>query len=333
MQTALVVTSIHPPNAAMRELAQGCLRNGWRFTVAGDKKSPAHYELEGCEYLTLHAQRNLGHALSQVAPEGSYTRKNIAYLHTIANGARVIVETDDDNHPREEFWLPREEDQSCVEASNEGWVNVYGYFSSQFIYPRGLPLEHARTGPPAAGRAGVRKCLIQQGLADLDPDVDAVYRMLYPLPFHFDIPHQAVYLPAPAWCPFNSQNTTFFAEAFPLLYLPTKCSFRMTDIWRGFIAQRVLHARSLGMLFHAPTVWQERNEHDLRRDFQEELPGYTHNDSIRRALLETELPQSLSYAGMLERCYQTMMRNGWIDAGEEAILCAWLKDLETLGIR
>ena len=33
--TALVVTSIHPPNAAMRELAAGCIESGWDFVVAG----------------------------------------------------------------------------------------------------------------------------------------------------------------------------------------------------------------------------------------------------------------------------------------------------------
>jgi hypothetical protein len=333
MQTALVVTSIHAPNTAMRELAEGCLRNDWRFIVAGDRKSPSHYELAGCDYLSLAAQTSLGYALSAVAPEGSYTRKNLAYLHAIAKGARVIVETDDDNHPREAFWLPRTEEQACVEVCTGEWVNVYRYFSSQFIYPRGVPLDRARDAPVAAVERVRRRCLIQQGLADVDPDVDAVYRMLFTLPFHFDVPHEAVYVRGPAWCPFNSQNTTFFSEAFPLLYLPSKCSFRMTDIWRGFIAQRILHARSLGVLFHAPSVWQERNDHDLRRDFQEELPGYTHNEAIRTALMETTLPQDLSSGIMLEKCYQTMIRNGWIDPSEETILSAWLNDLETLGIR
>ena len=37
-----------------------------------------------------------------------------------------------------------------------------------------------------------------------------------------------------AYSPFNSQNTIWFKEIFPLLYLPVSCSMRATDIIRGF---------------------------------------------------------------------------------------------------
>ena len=135
-----------------------------------------------------------------------------------------------------------------------------------------------------------------------------------------------------AWCPFNSQNTTFFEDVFPLLYLPAWCSFRMTDIWRSFVAQRVLQARGQGVLFHGATVWQERNEHDLQRDFIDELPGYSNNLRMRDELLGIHLNPEESMRVMMERCYQVLMGNGWVGREEEGLLQAWFADLEAIGV-
>ena len=244
MSTALIVTTINPPNAAMRALAAGCIGHGWDFIVAGDSKSPDDFRLDGCRFLSLEAQRESGFSHGECSPERSYTRKNTGYLEAIRAGAKVIVETDDDNHPKEDFWAVRTAELSCRKVETDGWVNAYRYFSANFIYPRGLPLNHARDEAPVPGDLGVHECPIQQGLADADPDVDAVYRMLYPLPFNFEVGHAPVLLAGGSWCPFNSQNTTFFESAFPLLYLPARCSFRMTDIWRSFVAQRIFSTSS-----------------------------------------------------------------------------------------
>ena len=332
MSTALVITSINPPNAALRELASGAIAHEWNFVLAGDSKSPADFHLDGCRFLSLEAQRKSGFALGAVAPERSYTRKNLGYLAAIQSGASVIVETDDDNHPNERFWSPRTPHVACRPVETDGWVNAYRYFSQDFIYPRGLPLTHARADVPNAGGLESTDCPIQQGLADSDPDVDAVYRMLFPLPFHFEIAHEPVLLRNGSWCPFNSQNTTFFHDAFPLLYLPAHCSFRMTDIWRSFVAQRVLQAKGSGVVFHGPTVWQERNDHDLHRDFTDELPGYSNNARIREVLNELSFDSGESFQTMMERCYQEMIRHGWVGSEEETLLRAWFEDLHALGV-
>lgn len=330
MSTTLVVTSIHAPNAALRQLAEGCIQHGWKFIVAGDSKSPADFALEGSQFLSLEDQRRSGFELGRICPERSYTRKNLGYLSAIRAGAAVIVETDDDNLPRETFWQPRNLVRTCRPVAADGWVNAYCYFTPEFIYPRGLPLTHARADAPVTGSAAEAECPIQQGLADNDPDVDAVYRMLFPLPFDFTVDDGPVLLSGGSWCPFNSQNTTFFSSVFPLLYLPAHCSFRMTDIWRSFVAQRILHARGQGVLFHGPTVWQERNEHDLHRDFTDELTGYTHNNRIREELARLPLRADASLPLMMESCYEVLIRNGWVGTEEEGLLHAWFKDLENL---
>ncbi len=331
LKTALVVTSISPPNPVLRALAEGAIAHGWDFVVTGDTKSPESFELEGCRFLSVADQQAGAHELGRLCPTRSYARKNIAYLDAIAAGARVIVETDDDNFPLESFWAPRVREVACRPVDHNGWVNVYAYFSKSFIYPRGLPLDHARTAPPPPAVIREMVCPLQQGLADANPDVDAVYRMLFPLPFEFDSGVEPVALGNGAWCPFNSQNTTFFEEVFPLLYLPAHCSFRMTDIWRGFVAQRILHHLGHPLLFHECTVWQDRNAHSLHQDFCDEVPGYVNNHAIRDALMALDFSSNSGIPGMMEQCYQCLMAHSWVGGEEEVLLTTWLGDLAKLG--
>ena len=126
----------------------------------------------------------------------------------------------------------------------------------------------------------------------------------------------------------NSQNTTWWADAFPLLYLPAYCSFRMTDIWRGFVAQRIAWANGWSTLFHEPTVCQDRNEHDLMQDFKEEIPGYLMNREIAERLGGLDLAPGLDRIGEnLLRCYQALVEMRAVGPEEVGLLNAWLEDL------
>jgi hypothetical protein len=330
---ALVVTSISPPNPVLKALAQGCLNHGSYFIVVGDTKSPEYFELEGCDYFSVSRQRNLDFKYASICRESSYTRKNIGYLIAIQSGAKFIVETDDDNYPTDQFWQDRHETVSGDTVFTEGWVNAYAYFADNFIYPRGFPLELAR-GPhvafPLRAPALTRNSLIQQGLADGNPDVDAIYRMLFPLPFDFKKSAPLI-LPKHTWCPFNSQNTTFFSDAYPLLYLPTFCSFRMTDIWRSFVAQRLLWTVESELSFHEATVFQDRNEHSLLRDFEDEIPGYLNNLKIVDALNNIDLCSGLDSMGKnMMICYEKLCSLNMIGSGELNLLESWLADLSAI---
>lgn len=328
--TAVVVTSISAPNLALKEIASGAQSAGSRFIVIGDGKSPGTFELEGTEFYSVKAQVESGLEFARLCPTAKYSRKNIGYLLAIRSGAECIVETDDDNIPRKEFWSPRCRSVTGRLAPSEGWVNAYRFFSKTNIYPRGFPLEElAREREKALGATGVvtTTCPIQQGLADANPDVDAIYRMLLPLPIDFDQDEPLV-LPAGAWCPFNSQNTTFFPEVYPLLYLPTYCSFRMTDIWRSFVAQRVLWTCGWTVSFHSATVYQERNDHSLLKDFADEVPGYLNNARIAKELSALDLLQGSDHiAENLLRCYEALIALGLVGIEERSLLQAWLRDL------
>lgn len=331
-QRALVVTSISPPNHILRSLAHGARNSGIPFIVIGDVPSPPDFHLDGCDFYPLSRQRELDFETAAITPERHYARKNLGYLLAIQNGAQTIIETDDDNVPRDSFWDERQRCQPVASVSGAGWVNAYGFFCEERIWPRGLPLDAIQNPLPALTSATPQAvdCPIQQGLADDNPDVDAIYRLILPLPIRFrqDL---RVALGAGSWCPFNSQNTTWWKDTFPLLYLPAYCSFRMTDIWRSFVAQRIAWANGWSVLFHEPTVWQERNDHNLMRDFADEVPGYLHNRKIAEVL------DGLPIAAGIERipenlqlCYEALVKLGVIGAQELPLLHAWLNDLAHL---
>jgi hypothetical protein len=328
-RTAVIVTSISPPTPSLRALAEGCGVAGFRFLVVGDTKSPPDFALEGCDFLDIGLQRKSGFAFAKLCPTAHYARKNIGYLAAIRDGAQLIVETDDDNMPRDGFFAARERAQEVKVVSGAGWTNLYGYFSDVLIWPRGLPLSavNAARPPYAALATATVDCPIQQGLADANPDVDAIYRLLLPLPQDFRLDRRVALGPG-SWCPFNSQNTAWWPDAFALLYLPAYCSFRMTDIWRSFVAQRIAAVNGWHVLFHEPTVRQERNQHDLMRDFADEVPGYLNNVGIRDGLESAlvrpgvqEIPENL------RRCYRSLVDLGVIAAAELPLLDAWLEDL------
>ena len=331
---AVVVTTISAPNAILRAIAEGATAAGHDFIAIGDEKSPADFQLDGCDFYSVDRQRATGLRFAEVCPTRHYARKNIGYLLAMRAGAPFIRETDDDNFPRPDFWLPRSRNLTVPCLTNAGWVNVYRYFTEVPIWPRGLPLDEIQT--PLRDFETIPSaevlCPIQQGLADENPDVDAIYRLAFPLPQNFRRDRRLA-LANGSWCPFNSQNTVFWPEAYPLLYLPAFCSFRMTDIWRSFVAQRIAWANAWSILFHEPNVWQERNDHSLMRDFADEVPGYLNNRAICEALAALDLePGVEAIATNLRRCYELMIERGWVGAGELDLVDAWLADCAAVAV-
>jgi hypothetical protein len=328
---AVVMTTIAAPNAVMRAIAEQCTRRGMQFVVVGDTKSPAEFSLSGCRYYSVDEQRATGLAFAAACPTRHYARKNIGYLIAMQAGLDYIVETDDDNMPADDFYVPLPRQGSYEAVTDSGWTNVYAYYDDRLIWPRGLPLDEIRAPLSPVGTARDVIVPIQQGLADENPDVDAAYRLMMPLPFYFQ-KRRRIALGSGAWCPYNSQNTIHYREAFPLLYLPAYCSFRMTDIWRSFVAQRIAWANGWSILFREATVVQDRNDHDLMRDFADEISGYLGNRKIQQRLDSLQIePGAAAIPDALRSCYVALVEDGHVGAGELPLLDAWLADLAAIG--
>jgi len=329
---ALVVTTINYPTFAIKEIARRKQELPADFFLIGDSKSPPDFVLDGAHYFDIDAQYATGLAFAKACPTRHYARKNVGYLAAIQSGADVIIETDDDNIPLDQFYAPRRRYSPADRVTVPGWCNAYNYFTDAQIWPRGFPLNHIRSHSPPLEQAplGGSDCPIQQGLADNNPDVDAIFRLVLALPLKFE-PEREVVLGKGVWCPFNSQNTTWWKDAFPLLYLPYHCSFRMTDIWRSFVAQRIAWENDWNLLFHSPTVYQDRNEHDLLVDFADEVPGYLHNHKIKCALEALPLKRGVEFlTDNLIDCYNCLIKIGVVGKEEEKLLEAWVFDLGVL---
>lgn len=299
----IVITTINQPTKTVELISQLCESGEWNAVVVGDTRTPADWNYHGIDFLSVDMQRREFGQYAEELPYRHYARKNLGYLYAIRRGAQVILETDDDNIPYSEFGRGISRDVSGARLNGPGWINIYPHFvapefSSLTIWPRGLPLDAIFSSGVFSEEIETTQCAIQQYLADGDPDVDAIWRLTNKQEVCFRRNSRPVLIGRDVWVPFNSQNTVFFEDAFPLLYLPSYVSFRMTDIWRSFVAQAALGAKGMSWSFHPPTVEQKRNEHDLTRDFADEIPGYINNrrigDVLERARDSADVNGSLA---------------------------------------
>ena len=327
----IVVTTIQGPTQSMERLSAVARANTMRMIVVGDRKTPTTSWPAPIDFFNIERQAATTLKLAELLPFNHYARKNLGYLLSIQGGAGCVFDTDDDNAPLSD-WATRDCTTSALRCVDLGWVNAYRWFTDSQIWPRGLPLEFAHLShlPAKLGEQETVSAPIQQGLANGSPDVDAVWRLLLDKPLEFS-KGSSVLLPAGAWCPFNSQSTWWFPQAYPLMYLPSFVSFRMTDIWRSFVAQRCLWELGLGVVFHGPEMFQDRNEHSLMRDFEQEIPGYLNNERIREKLEATALLSGeANIGGNLHRCYEALVDMGIVPAKEMPLVEAWLADVDAV---
>ena len=331
-KNALIITTIaSSKNFILKKYAKIAFKNNIEFIIIGDKKSPLNFSLKGAKYFSLKEQKSLKFNLSKILPINHYSRKNLGYLIAMQNNPEIIIETDDDNIPLKNFFSAKKiTKQMTYVLKKSGWVNVYKFFTKKHIWPRGFALEKLNT--PLSKKLKLSKiiCPIQQGLADENPDVDAIYRLTSKLPIKFNS-SKNISLGNGSICPFNSQNTGWLREAYPLMYLPSYCSFRMTDIWRSFIAQRVAWTCGWSILFHNSTVIQKRNAHNLIRNFHDEVSGYENNFKIMNNLIKLKLKpgiKNIKYNMLL--CYKELVRMNLIDKKEIKLLNTWFLDLKNI---
>ena len=320
MDKFIVITSIFPPTEAIEKFAK---LKDWKVILVGDLKTPAEWAYPGVTYLSPERQKDVANQFSELLPWNSYTRKNIGYLHAISQGAQVIYESDDDNIPLDN-WVNEPGFSTDAEILSEAsFVNIYSYFTDKKIWPRGIPLRcvlDAETVTVASAKN--LKVGVWQFLADEDPDVDAIYRLTNNTPIYFNWRAPLV-LDQDTCCPFNSQNTYFRREVFPLLYLPSTVTFRFTDILRGLVAQPVLWAAGFHLGFAGATVLQKRNPHDYLKDFESEIPCYLLADKVMNIAKEAVSPEE-SIPENLISVYRALSNNGIVSEKELEILSCWL---------
>jgi hypothetical protein len=320
MDKFIVITSIFPPTEAIEKFAK---LKEWKVIVVGDRKTEAEWNYPGVTYISPEEQQEVFNKFSSLLPWNSYTRKNIGYLHAISQGARVIYETDDDNIPLEN-WVNEPDFSTEAELlSDASFVNIYSYFTDKKVWPRGIPLRCVLDPEtPKVTSATNLMVGVWQFLADGDPDVDAIYRLTNNTPIYFNLRAPLV-LNQGACCPFNSQNTYFRKEVFPLLYLPSTVTFRFTDILRGLVAQPILWAAGYHLGFAGATVLQKRNPHDYLNDFESEIPCYLLAERVVQ-IAKVAVSSEMSIPENLLSVYRALSDKGIVSEKELETLNCWL---------
>lgn len=323
-----VVTTINEPNEAMNSLLEYANVAKSEVIIVGDTKTPHRWEDTDFEFLSIDSQGQLFPNLSKAIPTRHYARKNLGYLHAHKFKPEWLYETDDDNIPTSDPFKRRtSEIDATTFHTQTKWLNVYQVFGvqdlsskPQQLWPRGFDLQSI--GLPTEVESHVRVFSpLQQGLANGDPDVDAIYRLTLGNFVTFN-DRDPVALKNLQICPVNSQTTWWHKSIFQLMYLPSTCTFRLTDILRGFVAWRILLEGSASITFHSPLVKQERNFHDLLRDFKDEVELFLSSDAMVETLLSLDLT-SLTHGQSLVSCYESLVKFGVVKDEELQIIEAW----------
>jgi hypothetical protein len=331
MKRFIVITSIFNPTESVKKFSK--LEN-CTLVVVGDKKTPADWGYSNVIYLSPEDQLGQSFGITDKLPWNHYCRKMVGYLYAMKEGADEIVDTDDDNSPYDAWNFPSFSGNFDESPAGLGYVNIYKSFSKQEIWPRGFPLDLILDKRACLSESQLSKekteVGVWQGLADGDPDVDAIYRLTSNQECRFDS-REPIVLGKGTLSPFNSQNTAFRKETFPLLFLPSFVTFRFTDILRGYVAQPILWSMGLKLGFTKATVFQDRNPHDFVKDMESEIPAYTQSRRAVEVVLDKVSP-SKTASENLKAAYKGLKNEQIVTPREVELVNLWLKDLKRIGI-
>jgi hypothetical protein len=270
MKKIIVTTTINPPTEAIEKFQR---LEDWELIVIGDLKTPKDYHLSRGTYVTPQDQEKYDKELSDTIGWNCIQRRNFGLLLARDLGAELVAVVDDDNIPHQDWGktilVGREIEVNYYETSLPAFDPV-GATEYRHLWHRGYPLQllPKRDYSVKSRRRitpGVQACFWNG-----DPDIDAICRMEHSPLCRFDDKHFPMAANKPA--PFNSQNTLLSGPILADYFLFPGIG-RMDDIWAAYYVQ----AKGAQVVFDKATVDQQRNEHDLVRDMQQEYLGYEKN--------------------------------------------------------
>lgn len=279
MKKVIVTTTINYPTKAL-QLFQNMAE--WELVIAGDKNTPemAYKNFDG--YLSVENQQNKYPELSRLIGWNCIQRRNLAILEAINQGADIIALVDDDNIPMENWGNnifignPIEVDM-YDSPLNDIVMDPVAVTNYPHLWHRGFPIQKLQSRKYDLIPKVVDTFDVQANFWNGDPDIDAICRMEHApnclfekskFPFHMK-----------RFTPFNSQNTLLTRKAGKEYFLFPNIG-RMDDIWAAY----KLESEGFKVIYAEPTVFQDRNIHDLTRDFKDEVIGYTQTMELLKAL-------------------------------------------------
>lgn len=322
MKKAAIITTINSLTKGIESIIS--LAEEYQVLIIGDKKSKPIQPQNNLNIFDVERQTRLKYNLVQHLPFNHYTRKNIGYLLALKEKMEIIFDTDDDNILIENLPLDFKS-HSFNLLTGQKYCNIYEYYTDDFVWPRGYPLDEIKNKKSVKQENKNVKVGIWQYLANNDPDVDAIFRLILQkedIVFKTGIEYV---LDKHVYCPFNSQATLWTKETLPYAYLPFTVSFRFTDILRGYIAQRCLWEHDLHLAFSSPIVYQDRNAHNFLHDFESEIPCYIDIKKLVSILDSLSLKQSFDIN--LMTIYNELIKHNLVKKDELKGVRAWIDDI------
>ena len=277
MKTALITTTINVPTvlALYRKLDSDV-----KFYVAADEKTPLEaYEfcanISDCEIYSPDRQKELGYECSELLGWNNDSRRNIALLEALKDGAELVVSVDDDMIPLRE-WNFADRFEYPFDGIQIGhskyWSNL-GQLTIPAAKQRGLPAEAFWAG----GVEAVIDAEIGavQGIILGAPDTDAMTAIVNGPVIHSasDVLRNGFVVHPEAHSVFNSQFTAFRRELAPAFAQFYNYQGRNTDIFASMLMRRIMQERNLYTYFGPPMGFHARKPRPLFNDLKAEMFG------------------------------------------------------------
>ena len=270
MKQVIVTTTINPPTKAIRLFDA---LPDWDLVVIGDQKTPKDYLLERGIYMSPDQQEKYDRELSDAIGWNCIQRRNFGLLLAHDMQADVVALIDDDNIPLDgwsrDLLLGRKAHANFFPSAVPAFDPI-GATNYPHLWHRGFPIQLLHQRDYSRKEPGIVCADIQADFWNGDPDIDAICRMEHGPECTFDPACFPIASSNPA--PFNSQNTFLSAKVLPHYFLFPHVG-RMDDIWASYYVQSL----GLKVVFNRPSVFQERNVHNLTSDMRQEYLGYEHN--------------------------------------------------------
>ena len=272
----IATTTINPPTKALKNFAKN---KNCKLIVALDKKSKK-FNLKDSVILSTKYQEKKWPKLSKLIGWNCIQRRNFAILEAYERGAQIIGLIDDDNIPYSNWFknIYVNKNFKCDEIKiNKPIFDPVGYTNYSNLWHRGMPLEYVNGRKYLQLKKSNIKPDVQANFWNGDPDIDAVCRMVLKPQCNFKknkFPFFSNKISV-----FNSQNTLITRKVVKDYFLFPHIG-RMDDIWASFYVT----SKKYRIVYNEPTVYQQRNAHNLLKDFKDEYIGYANSSSLVESL-------------------------------------------------
>ena len=278
MKKFIISTTINPPTEAIKKFDN---LKDWNLIVSGDLKTPPNYKLKNGIYISPKDQEKISKKLSNLIGWNCIQRRNFAMIMAYKQGADIIATIDDDNIPFANWGknlLIEKKIKAKKYITKEDAFDPISVTNYKHLWHRGFPLQILKNKNKRKDSKNINSNFdVQADFWNGDPDIDAICRMEHAPECKF----QTSVFPFTSnkMSPFNSQNTYLKRKVMEHYFLFPHIG-RMDDIWASYYVE----AKGFKVLYNKPSVYQQRNVHDLTKDMKKEYIGYENNLNLIKEL-------------------------------------------------